>query len=111
MTWDFIRLFLGEFDILLIIGVLTRPQRDPGVSRDPGIGLKSRSRDYWKLNPGIFPDLENDVFEDHYWVSDNIRVFWGPPEPFKVLKIFTLKVDSTNSRVSMEHVDYRSVQL
>ena len=24
----------------------TRPQRDPGISRDPGIGLKSRSRDF-----------------------------------------------------------------
>ena len=26
----------------------TRPQRDPGISRDPGIELKSRSRDFEK---------------------------------------------------------------
>ena len=26
--------------------LISRPQRDPGISRDPGIGLKSRSRDF-----------------------------------------------------------------
>ena len=36
---------------------VSRPQRDPGISRDPGIGLKSRSRDFWKSHPGIFRDL------------------------------------------------------
>ena len=35
----------------------TRPQRDPGISRDPGIDLESRSRDFGKSNPGIFRDL------------------------------------------------------
>ena len=34
-----------------------RPQRDPGISRDPGIDLESRSRDFGKSNPGIFRDL------------------------------------------------------
>ena len=37
--------------------VHTRPQRDPGISRDPGIDLESRSRDFGKSNPGIFRDL------------------------------------------------------
>ena len=32
-------------------------QRDPEKSRDPGIGSQSRSRDYWKYNPGIFRDF------------------------------------------------------
>ena len=37
--------------------VTIRPQRDPGISRDPGIDLESRSRDFGKSNPGIFRDL------------------------------------------------------
>ena len=39
-----------------VIGIWVQ-SLDPGISQDPGIGLKSRSRDFWKLNPGIFRDL------------------------------------------------------
>ena len=35
----------------------SRPQRDPKISRDPGIELKSRSRDFGRLNPRIFWNL------------------------------------------------------
>ena len=37
--------------------VRTRPLRDPGISRDPGIFSKSWSRDFQKSNPGIFQDF------------------------------------------------------
>ena len=43
----------NEFSVpnVTVVLVVTRPQRDPGISRDPGIGLKSRSRDFRQLNP------------------------------------------------------------
>ena len=48
---------LGQFFMNPPPHLLTRPQRDPGKSRDPGIDLESRSRDFGKSNPGIFRDL------------------------------------------------------
>ena len=41
--------------------VFTRPLRDPGISRDPGIFSKSRSRDSQKSNPGIFRDFQKPL--------------------------------------------------
>ena len=41
--------------------VRTRPLRDPGISRDPGIFSKSRSRDSQKSNPGIFRDFQKPL--------------------------------------------------
>ena len=41
--------------------VVTRPLRDPGISRDPGIFSKSRSRDSQKSNPGIFWDFQKPL--------------------------------------------------
>ena len=42
-------------------GVMGRPLRDPGISRDPGIFSKSRSRDSQKSNPGIFRDFQKPL--------------------------------------------------
>ena len=41
----------------------TRPQRDPGISRDPGIELKSRSREFF----GIYDSKQNDDFKSFHW--------------------------------------------
>ena len=41
--------------------IVTRPLRDPGISRDPGIFSKSRSRDSQKSNPGIFRDFQKPL--------------------------------------------------
>ena len=40
LTLEVVTLVGGEF------AVTAGPQRDPGISRDPGIGLKSRSREF-----------------------------------------------------------------
>ena len=41
--------------------VIIRPLRDPGISRDPGIFSKSRSRNSQKSNPGIFQDFQKPL--------------------------------------------------
>ena len=60
--------------------VMGRLLRDPGISRDPGIFSKSRSRDSQKSNPGIFWDFQkplNDCIPrlSTTWIDHN-RFFW-----------------------------------
>ena len=55
-------------------------QELPGLDLNPGPG-KIKSRDF--LGFGM-------AHKGLFWFSDNLRVFWGLPEPFKVLQMFTL---------------------
>ena len=74
--------------LLLRFNSLPGPCGIPGLDSNPGLGI------FKKKIPGFFGiryGTQIDVFKDLFWFSDNLRVFWGLPEPFKVLQMFTLQ--------------------